>query len=246
MPFPLQDLNDLYTDTEQYFTGHDVEEKKSAGLKRIRELEALLGHRGRYLDVGCGRGERLWAAREAGWEYEGLDPSSTYLDWARENLDVSGRLGTLDQVHFPDNHFDAITMSGVIEHLYEPYLTLREIRRILKPAGLLWLDAPNEDGLYMQIGNAYMRTLGRDWVVNLAPTFPPYHVQGFNRHSLRKLLERAEFKIENLQVWGGMWPLTGRQSLRKQLEYRMAASVNWVGNRLGAGTYMSVLARRND
>ncbi len=58
---------------------------------------------------------------------------------------------------------------------------------------------PNENSLYAHAGILYMRALRRDWVVNLAPTFPPYHVQSFNPRSLRLLLERADFAVEQFQ-----------------------------------------------
>jgi ubiquinone/menaquinone biosynthesis C-methylase UbiE len=244
MPYPARSLDDLYTDTDDYFQGHDVEAKKQSALEKMRYFEQTLGHRGRYLDVACGRGESLWAARESGWEYEGVDASSTYLEWAAEHLGVRGRLGTLDEVKFPDNHFDAITMNAIIEHLYDPYSTMREVFRILKPGGLLWFDAPNEDGLYMRIGNLYMRAQGRDWVVTLAPTFPPYHVQGFNPRSLRKLLARVNFEIEQFTMGGAIWPPQGEMTWRKQTEYRAAKLIDWVGRHAGAGIYMDVIARK--
>jgi SAM-dependent methyltransferase len=244
MPFPKQSLDQLYTNPDSYFKGHDVERKKFVGMELLREFEVALGRRGRYLDVGCGRGEWLWAARQAGWEFEGVDPSSTYIEWARRNLEVEGRPVTLEEAHFSENYFDAVSLSGLIEHLYEPYITLREVYRILRPGGLLWFDAPNEDGLYMRAGNLYMRAQGRDWVVCLAPTFPPFHVQGFNQSSLRRLLTRVGLELERVEISGGVWPFTGRQSLRKQIEYQAARLVNWVGNRAGMGSYMSVWARK--
>jgi SAM-dependent methyltransferase len=244
MPFPIQDLDRLYVDPDSYFEGHDIEKKKLVGLELLRELEVALGRRGRYLDVGCGRGEWLWAARQAGWAYEGVDPSSTYIEWGRRNLGVEGRAMTLEEAQFADNYFDAVSLSSLIEHLYEPYVTLQEVYRILRPGGLLWLDSPNEDGLYMRVGNLYMRVLGRDWVINLAPTFPPYHVQGFNQRSFKTVLARAGFGIAGFEVWGGMWPLTGRTSLRKRIEYLAARFVNNVGNWTGSGAYMKVFARK--
>jgi ubiquinone/menaquinone biosynthesis C-methylase UbiE len=243
MPFPVRGLGSLYTDTDVYFHGHDVERKKQASLEMLRGFTEMLGRRGRYLDVGCGRGEAVWAARELGWEYEGVDASPVYLDWGRENLGVEGRLGTIEDIQFPDAYFDVITMGGLIEHLYQPHQTLCEVWRVLRPGGILWFDAPNEDGLYMQIGNLYMRLRQRDWVVNLAPTFPPYHVQGFNTRSVKRLLGRAGFELEKLEVSGSVWPPRER-SLAKDIEYRAAVLVNWVGNTWGMGTYMDIRARR--
>jgi 2-polyprenyl-3-methyl-5-hydroxy-6-metoxy-1,4-benzoquinol methylase len=246
MPFPAFGLDSLYKNTDDYFGGHNIEDKKLAGLKTVRDLAARLGRRGRLLDIGCGRGELLWAAREEGWEYEGCDPSSAYLEWARQNLGITAQLGTVEELNYPEGQFSAVTMGGIIEHLYDPLATLREIWRVLEPGGLLWLDAPNEDAFSVQVGNLYMKVLGRDWVVCLAPTFAPYHVQGFNPSSLRRILVRAGFTIEGLQVWGGMFRLTGEQSLRKRLEYQVARAANSVGNRFGRGSYMYLWARKPD
>lgn len=245
MPFPAKGLDDIYIDPDNFFIHHDLEEKKRMGGEILRQAEKTLGHRGRHLDVGCGRGEMLWAAREAGWEYEGVDSSSAYLEWGRRNLGVEGRLGTLEEAHFPDEHFDLITMGGLIEHLYEPYRTLCEVHRILKPGGVFWFDAPNEDALYTRFGNLYMRVLGRDWVVNLAPTFSPFHVQGFNLRSVRQLVARVGFEIEQLDVGGNICPLTGmRASLRKRIEFRAAQLINWVGTHCGAAIYMNIWTKK--
>ena len=244
MPFPQGDLATLYTDTEEYFSAHDVEEKKRLGRDLLEAIEEKLGRKGTLLDLGCGRGELLWAARDAGWNAAGVDPSPAHLEWARNNLGIEARLGTIEDARFPSEHFDAITMGGVLEHLYNPYETLGEVWRVLKPGGVFYFDAPNEDGLYMRIGNIYQRAQGRDWVVNLAPTFAPYHVQGFNSNSVRRLLERVGFEVSSLAIFGQVSPMTGRPSLRKRIEHRAGQFVNWIGNKSAAGVYMYVWARK--
>src|SRR6185503_591357 len=243
-PFPKADIGSLYDDPDDYFSAHDVEVKKSNGRAMIKILEQKLPQRGKLLDVGCGRGELVWAAREAGWQFEAVDPSAAHLDWARAHLGIEGRLGTLEEAKFPDEHFDAVIMSAVLEHLYDPFSTLREIWRVLKPGGVFYFDAPNEDGLYMRMGNLYMRAQGRDWVVNLAPTFPPYHVQGFNPTSLRRLLDRAGFELIDFYMTGTISPATGEASLRKRAEHQAARLINWVGNKSGAGIYMYAWTRK--
>ena len=244
MPFPKNGLDKLYTDTEDYFRGHDVERKKQSGLTLMKEFENRLGGRGRSLDVGCGVGEILWAAKESGWEYEGVDPSSEFIKYGRTHLGIEGKVSLLEEANFPDNYFDAVSMSSIIEHLYNPYEMLREIWRVLRPGGYLWFDAPNEDGLYMIMGNIYMRLQRRDWVVVMAPTFPPYHVQGFNPSSLKLLLQRSDFELEEIKIYGGMWEFTGEQTFRKRVEYQAARCINEIGNRLGKGTYMVIWAKK--
>lgn len=244
MPFPVGSVSSLYDNPDEYFSKHDLEEKKRNCSELIRIFERKLGRRGILLDVGCGRGELLWAAREAGWRFEGVDPSLAHLEWARVNLGIQGRVGTIEEAKFPGDHFDSITMAGVIEHLFDPYQALQEVWRVLKPGGIFYFDAPNEDGLYSRIGNLYLRAQLRDWVVNLAPTFPPYHVQGFNPASLQQLLNRVGFQLEEFSIHGKVSPLTGKQLLRKRMEFRAAQLVNWLGNRWGAGVYMYAWAKK--
>ena len=244
MPYPLSGLDEVYVDAEEYFQGHDVEAKKQTGLSLIKQFEARIGRKGRILDVGCGMGELLWAAKESGWDAVGIDPSKEFIEIGRERLGVEGRVSTIEDARFPDEFFDAVTMRGIMEHLYDPYTTLKEIHRVLRPDGWLCFDAPNEDGLYMSFGNLYMKALGRNWVVTLAPTFPPYHVQGFNPHSLAVLLERANFTIAEMALVGEIRPQTGRQSIRKRLELTLGRMINWVGKRIGRGMYMGVWARK--
>lgn len=245
MPFPETTLDGMYVDADEYFRGHDVEGKKRGGLNLMKDFERRLGKKGEFLDVGCGAGELLWAAVESGWNAEGIDPSKEFIEIGRKRLGVSGRMGTVEEMAFPSESFDGIAMGGLIEHLYAPFKTMVEIHRILRPSGWLWFDAPNEDGLYMTVGNLYMKTLGRDWVVSLAPTFPPYHVQGFNQRSLAKLLKRSNFDIKELAIQGEIRQQTGSVTFRKSLEYNSARFVNWVGKSLGRGMYMGVWAQKN-
>lgn len=246
MPFPVVELHEIYVDVDEYFHGHDIERKKENGLQLMGGFEQRLGRKGRFLDVGCGAGEALWAAKQSGWDATGIDPSKEFIEIGQKRLGVDGRVTTLENARFPDGHFDAILMGGIIEHLYDPFETFTEVRRVLHPKGWLFFDAPNEDGLYMRLGNLYMRLRGKNWVVIMAPTFPPYHVQGFNPNSLRKLSHRAGFVIKDLAIAGEVCEQRGENSLRKKIEFAGAKLINAFGIRLNMGSYMSVWAQKGD
>ncbi len=91
---------------------------------------------GRILDVGCGLGYLLSGLRE-GWEKYGIEVSR----FAAQHAQAWGRIfvGELHEAQFPDEHFDVVVMHHVIEHMEDPISTILEVRRILKPGGILLL-----------------------------------------------------------------------------------------------------------
>lgn len=97
---------------------------------------------------------------------------------------------------------------------------------------------------YMAVGNAYMKLLGRDWVVVLAPTFSPFHVQGFNPKSIRHLLDKTGYVVRDFTIEGAIRPQTGNRSLRKEVEFHAGRLVNWLGRLTGRGMYMYIWAQK--
>lgn len=136
----------------------------------------------RLLDVGCGAGTILQAARRAGWEAEGLEVSRPAAEHVRaEGFKVF--CGELAEARYPDGHFDVVTASEVLEHLSDPAPLLEEVARILRPGGLFWATTPHGRGLSA-------RMLGLDW----STICPPEHLQLFSLSGARRMVERAGFR----------------------------------------------------
>ncbi len=136
---------------------------------------------GRLLDVGCGDGRQLALMRDLGWAAEGVDFDAKAVVAARgRGLEV--RVGALADQCYPDDSFDAVTLSHVIEHVHEPLRLLQEIRRILKPGGDLVVLTPNASGLGRRLYGAAWRGLE-----------PPRHLTVFSPASLRLLFRQAGF-----------------------------------------------------
>jgi SAM-dependent methyltransferase len=137
---------------------------------------------GHLLDVGCGNGWLLKIMQDLGWCVEGVDFDPNAVENARRK-GVQVRLGTLEAQQYPDNYFDAITLSHLIEHVHGPLELLRECQRILRPGGRLVLVTPN--------GHSWGHRIFKDAWLALDP---PRHLYVFSVPSLRYLAEKAGFK----------------------------------------------------
>jgi SAM-dependent methyltransferase len=105
-----------------------------------------LGAVGRFLDIGCGIGHGTLAVGQAlgAREIFGVDFTASYLK-AASSLGIHAIQVDLNtsSLPFPDNSFEAILCSEVIEHLFDSGNLLRETNRVLAPDGLCVLTTPN-------------------------------------------------------------------------------------------------------
>ena len=105
------------------------------------------------LDVGCGSGELLRLARAHGIpEVVGVDGVQDALDACK---DISAKLYDVDLnlsgLPFQDGQFDAVTCLEVLEHLYAPQNTLKEIARVTAPGGYVVVSVPNQFNYSMRL-----------------------------------------------------------------------------------------------
>jgi SAM-dependent methyltransferase len=135
---------------------------------------------GRLLDVGCGSGEFMVLMQNLGWDVMGLDPDPRAVEVARTRFGLNVRRGTIEEEHFPDSHFDVITMSHVIEHVHDPVATFKECRRILRNGGRIVVVTPNSGSLGHRTFRAAWRGLE-----------PPRHLFLFSPGTLLECMDRA-------------------------------------------------------
>ncbi len=118
-----------------------------------RRLALLGGARGRLLDVGAGRGRFVAAARAAGWDAQGIEPSLRGIEGAR-TLGVELRRAGIDDAAVETGSLDAATLWHVLEHLDEPGPALDRIAGWLRPGGLLLVGVPNLGSVQARAGGA--------------------------------------------------------------------------------------------
>jgi len=115
-----------------------------------------------------------------------------------------------ERLPFADGSISVTLLSEVIEHLIDPDFALEEIRRVLRPNGLLVLTTPNmacwENRIGLPLGWQPLFTeTGTEWVFNrgrIAPKARPVgHLHVFTLGAIRALLEFHGFSV---QKWQGL------------------------------------------
>jgi len=210
-------------------------------MQQLRELKIK---KGMLLDIGAGRGELLRVAREDGWNVVGIETSPSFAEYAARYSGAELIQKPLQECGFNANTFDAVVLGAVLEHLYNPTEVIQEIARILKPGGVLFIDVPNERGLYFIVGNFYNKLRLRNWVVNLAPTFSPYHVFGFTPHSLRRLLGKYDLQPVTWSIFSGRSLVPDRGGLMGYLEQQAARLITFLSKRGNLGEYIATWAMK--
>ena len=146
--------------------------------------------RGWMLDVGCGYQpyRRLFSHVD---RYVGLDtPGSGVLDVSGDALALPFRAGA----------FDTVLCNQVLEHVPEPAQLLREVGRVLKPAGTLLLTAPQTWGLHHE----------------------PHDFYRYTKYGLRYLAESNGLQVVDIAATCGMW-VTVTQRVADTVVYTYAA-----------------------
>jgi len=105
------------------------------------------------LDVGCGDAGALIAFAEQGATCAGIECFDTSLERGKlraadHGVEVDLRKGVAESIPFPDASFDLVMLDNVLEHVTDRPLTLREVRRVLKPGGLLYMVTPKPFSIY--------------------------------------------------------------------------------------------------
>jgi 2-polyprenyl-3-methyl-5-hydroxy-6-metoxy-1,4-benzoquinol methylase len=155
----------------------------------------------RVLDVGCGSGGLSIAFAQRGAQVSAIEPDATRRAWAEERIaghDVIVELSdsVAERLNHADESVDVVLLDSVIEHVEDPQATLREVVRVLRPGGVVYITWPNKwslplilrDPHYQMLGVVLMpRWLGRLYVERVRKVERGYWV---NRIPTRRWLAR--------------------------------------------------------
>jgi SAM-dependent methyltransferase len=230
----------------RYGEGHGAdylayELANEAGFLRLQELalkdagfygleRGLLERRGKaaapsVLDIGCATGALLARLRERGWLTRGVEISAPQAEYARRERKLEVRTEPLEAAGFPEESFDAVLASHLIEHLNRPDVLVREARRILRKDGRFFVTTPNIAGFQARLFREEWRSAIFD------------HLYLFSAKTLAALLARGGFRVETLVTWGGLAEGTAPRPVKRFADR--------AAKRLGLGDVMIVRAAKS-
>lgn len=189
----MADRNSIYNDSDYSPWGRSKEPFKEIIANSKREafgeqLSFLLKYvsvekNKKLLDIGTANGYFLEVASNLGFDVYGIEPGKYFYEEALKRFPERIFCGKLEDSNYKDEEFDIITMIDVIEHISLIHPFFKEVGRILKKNGIIFIQTPNS--------NSWTRLLlGKNWF-----QYKYEHVIYFNKKSLKYLLERSGFQL---------------------------------------------------
>jgi SAM-dependent methyltransferase len=134
------------------------------------------------LDIGAGLGKAMRSLTVQGFDAHGIEPSPAFRDAAIAQGGIEPdriTLGAVEDADLPADTFDFVTFGAVLEHLADPADMIDRALHWTRPGGLVHIEVPSSDWLTARIFNLAYRAQGLDYVTNLSPMHPPFHLYEF-------------------------------------------------------------------
>ena len=142
---------------ESTYSSLEIEHRTNLIQQKYAVLKHLIPNsvsKCRLLDVGCGEGWALKYFKEKLWDVVGLDYSDYGITIHNQSCldqliigDISKNIVSLIN---ENQEFDVIWMDNVLEHVLQPIVLLRQLRRLISPNGVMVIQVPNDFSLVQQ------------------------------------------------------------------------------------------------
>lgn len=150
-----------------------------------------------FLDIGCGIGRHLLILKNNDIQhFFGFDIVHKLVQIARDEFGLRN-LFVANAIRIPiaDDSVDRCLFYNTIEHCSEPEEVLRQIWRVLRNGGILYMDVPN----YKSMGDRIFRWGGK---IIYGKTS---HIQKFTKEKIENLIKKAGFKIDECTTHRGIF-----------------------------------------
>ncbi|WP_282080008.1 class I SAM-dependent methyltransferase [Aquimarina algiphila] len=190
-PKPNENNLHKYYESEDYISHTDAKRSlferlyhivKTYSLnKKVNLINKLSKESGILLDIGAGTGDFLNTAKKKNWKVEGVEPNDQAKKLARKKgIELRSNTTNLEP-----QSFDVITMWHVLEHIPDLKAQIIELKRLLKPNGLILIAVPN----FKSYDATYYKSFWAAYDV-------PRHLWHFSKTAIQKLFEENDLMLE--------------------------------------------------
>ncbi len=203
MPENIQDHYGMPADDywqKEYFSLAKVKEQPYQFTDKLGKIYP--GYRS--LDIGAGIGKHMLQMQDLGIDAYGIEPSKTFIKKAFELTGIKeDRLlcTTIEDAEFANDFFDFINLGAVLEHLPKPSVALAKTVQWLKPSGKIYIEVPHANWFVGRLINASYKVRGLDYVTNLSPQHPPYHLFEFTKKSFELNTRINNYRILSISYF---------------------------------------------
>lgn len=190
---PVPENLEKYYESEDYISHTDSKKSlfdkvyqfvKNHTLKqKLKLLNSFNTEEKTVLDIGAGTGDFLSVCKNNSWKTVGVEPSKQ----AREIALKKGIILQEDVVKYQNKQFDVITMWHVLEHVPNLVDYINQLKKLLKPNGVLVIAVPN----YKSYDAKHYKEFWAAYDV-------PRHLWHFSKTAIKKLFALVEMKVVNI------------------------------------------------
>jgi len=237
--------NPMMEDLKRDFIYEPYEDRVLAYARLCEFIKSNVGAGNKLLDIGCGVGRFVKMALEQGFNATGIDRAPGALAYAEKYYGLRLIQGEAESIPVPDKTYDIVTLIHVIEHSRNPLSVLREVRRVLKPGGILFIETPNSLRFYLierylpLFKMAYLKVQNKAWSkckwghvpwfpLDDIPWFPFDHYYHWTSDTLLTVLRKSgfkQFRIHVLDNYSPSMPLNGHFSIYHKVHIKIIKSL---------------------
>lgn len=160
--------------------------KKYTLNQKLKLLNSFNTASKNLLDVGCGTGDFLAICNTNGWNVIGVEPSESAKNLALKKLDNTSKIHQ-NIFELENERFDVITLWHVLEHVPELEAYILQLKKLLKPNGVLVVAVPN----YKSFDAQYYKQFWAAYDV-------PRHLWHFSKKSIQILFSKNQMRVTKI------------------------------------------------
>ena len=216
------------------YIDNEVILRKNKFLSTVTRLRNMTFANASFLDIGAATGEVVKIANEIGFNAEGVELSDYAIETAKEKNNIILQKKKINELS--SDKYNIVHMNHVFEHLENPIEEIKNIRKIMKKNGILYIEIPLQFNLV---------DTTKGWH-NKIRKFPPcemtahsiHHPHFYTKSGIQKLLTNNGYHIHRTELFS-----IARYNPKSLLDFAMAAI--WLTlAMLGHGNYIEIFAEK--